>query len=59
MIVKCIKDINKHNIHFKKGDMCVVTSVNDKILTICDIDYNKGLTIEKKNFKNYFRYELF
>lgn len=57
MIVKCIKDINKHNIHFIKGDMCVVTSVNDKLVMICDVDHNKGLTIEKKNFKNYFKNE--
>ena len=54
--VKCVKDIKKHNIHFKKGDMCIAQMRNDK-MSVCTVDYNKGLTLDEKDFKIYFKNE--
>lgn len=57
MIVKCSSDIRKFNVAFKKGDYCVAEKINDKIISICDLNFNQGLTIRTEDFKNNFEYE--
>ena len=57
MIVKCISDIRKFNVVFKKGDYCVAEKINDMIMSICDQDFNLGFKIRTEDFKNNFEYE--
>ena len=54
MIVKCIKGIKKHNILFKKGEYCDAEKINDMIISICDLDFNRGFTVRIEDFSNNF-----
>jgi tRNA uridine 5-carbamoylmethylation protein Kti12 len=57
MIIRCIKNIKKHNIQFKKDEQCVITAINHNMVLISDLNYMRGMSINKEDLKKHFHYE--